>query len=139
MAFDPFTAIGNAITAGLDLLKTWFQGRQELSKQKAEVKKAEMDNRARLLRDEQSNNHEWEMANLADKDKWIRRVSFIMFASPFIIAIVAPEHVKNYFDIAISSIPNWYKVTWMAINGAVWGISSLKNPVSQIADVFLKK
>jgi hypothetical protein len=40
-----------------------------------EMKKAEQENRARLLRDKQSNNAEWEMATLTDKDKWLRRGS----------------------------------------------------------------
>ena len=45
-----------------------------------EIKKAEKENRARLMRDKQSNNHDWEMASLADKDKWLRRISFSMFS-----------------------------------------------------------
>ena len=33
-----------------------------------DIKKAEKQNRARLLRDTQSNNADWEMANLTDKE-----------------------------------------------------------------------
>jgi hypothetical protein len=46
-----------------------------------EMKKAEKQNKARLLLDTNSNNHEWEMANLTDKDKWLRRISFGIFSS----------------------------------------------------------
>lgn len=131
--------IGLIIGEVIGFVKLWWQGRQEIAKSKQEMKKAELENRARLLREEQSNNHEWEMAALTDKDKWIRRLSFIMFSAPFVVAIVSPEHVKIYFDTAISSIPNWFKDTWVAINGAIWGISALKNPISQMANAFSRK
>ena len=92
-----------------------------------EIKKAEKENRARLLRDTQSNNHDWEMASLADKDKWLRRISFGMFSAPFVWALFDPVGVETYFTIALSSVPEWWLELYGAMVGGVWGISALKN------------
>ena len=73
-----------------------------------EIKKAEKENKARLMRDEKSNNHAWEMASLADKDKWLRRLSFGMFSAPFVWALFDPVSVETYFTIALSSVPEWW-------------------------------
>lgn len=92
-----------------------------------EIKKAEKENRARLLRDKQSNNAEWEMAALTDKDKWLRRFSFGMFSAPFFWALVDPVAVEQYFNVALSAMPEWYVQIFCSMCGAVWGLSALKN------------
>ena len=101
-------------------------------KGKTEIKKAEMNNTAKLLGDEQSNNSSWEMANLTDKDKWLRRGSFLMFAMPFIWAMFDPEAVKNYFDVALEAMPEWYVKLFGIMIGGVWGVAALKNTVMGI-------
>ena len=92
-----------------------------------EIKKAEKENRARLLRDKQSNNHDWEMANLSDKDKWLRRISFSMFSAPFVWALFDPLAVEMYFTLALSAMPEWYIQLYAGMIGGVWGIAALKN------------
>ena len=92
-----------------------------------EIKKAEKENRARLLRDKQSNNHDWEMANLTDKDKWLRRISFSMFSAPFVWALFDPLAVEAYFTLALSAMPEWYIQLYAGMIGGVWGIAALKN------------
>lgn len=92
-----------------------------------EIKKAEKQNKARLMRDTQSNNHAWEMASLSDKDKWLRRMSFGMFSAPFVWALFDPVGVETYFTIALSSVPEWWLEMYGAMVGGVWGISALKN------------
>lgn len=123
----------------LGIGKTWLEGVTQKQKAKQDMQLAEMQNKQRLLLDESSNNHNWEMANLTDKDKWLRRVSFAMFACPFIIAIFAPEHIKYYFETAIAMVPEWWQKTFMSITGGVWGLSSLKNILPGVVDVFKKK
>jgi len=130
--------IGAIITAIGGFASTWINGKQKASAARAELRLAELKNKARLMADQQSNNHAWEMANLAEKDKWLRRLSFIMFASPFFVAIFAPDHVKIYFEGAISAVPLWWQKTFMAITGGIWGLSSLKNIIPGIVDVFKK-
>lgn len=131
--------IPTLFTSLISLITGWFNGQLEVQKSKIETQKAAEANKARLLSDEQSNNHAWEMAELTGADKTIRRASFICFSAPFVVAIFAPESVKHYFDVAIASIPAWYKATYMSITGAIWGISSLKNPVSQLISHFKGK
>ena len=92
-----------------------------------DIKKAEKQNRARLLRDTQSNNADWEMANLTDKDKWLRRISFGMFSAPFLWALFDPVAVEVYFTLALGAMPEWYIQLYGAMVGGVWGISALKN------------
>jgi hypothetical protein len=92
-----------------------------------EIKKAEKENRARLLSDKQTHNSEWEMASLTDKDKWLRRGSFTMFAAPFFWALYDPAGVEQYFNVALSAMPEWYIQIFCSMVGGVWGISALKN------------
>jgi hypothetical protein len=123
----------------LDIGKAWLDGFNQKQKAKQDLELAELNNKQRLLLDTQSNNHAWEMANLTDKDKWLRRVSFAMFASPFIIAIFAPEHIQYYFEHAIAMVPEWWQKTFMSITGGVWGLSSLKNILPGVVDMFKKE
>lgn len=121
------------------LAQTWLTGRNEIKKAKQEMVVEEYKNKARLMRDEQNYNHEWEMAGLVDKDKWLRRCSFIMFASPFFIAIFAPQHIEEYFKHAIAVVPKWWQEAFVIINGTVWGASSMKNILPSIIDTFKSK
>lgn len=120
----------------LKIVEDYVNGSRDLALAKQQTKMAAESNRQRLLLDKESHNHSWEMAELTNSDKWIRRISFAMFTGPFLIAIFSPESVNHYFTIGIASIPEWYKQTYMAITGAVWGISNLKNIVPSIVSVF---
>lgn len=110
-------------------ITTFNNNRTALKKADLDIKLAEKENRARLLRDENNNNHDWEMANLTDKDKWLRRMSFTMFALPFVWAFFDPSGVKEYFDVALHAMPAWYIKMFGGIVGGIWGISALKNSV----------
>lgn len=103
-----------------------------------EIKKAESANKARLLLDSQSNNSEWEMASLTDKDRWLRRGSFSMFAAPFFWALYDPAAVEQYFTIALAAMPDWYIKMFGAMVGGVWGISALKNTAPALVGGILK-
>lgn len=116
----------------IDGVKEWNNGRVELKKKHMDIKNAVAENKARLLRDVGSNNHEWEMANLEDKDRWLRRISFGMFSSPFIWALFDPDGVKEYFDIALAAMPEWYIQLYAAMVGGVWGFAALKNSIPSI-------
>ena len=94
-----------------------------------EMKKAEKQNKARLLLETNSNNHDWEMANLTDKDKWLRRISFGVFVFPLIWAAFDPIAVQAYFQVALTVMPDWYIQIVLSMVGGIWGISVLKNSV----------
>lgn len=131
--------IGAIFSTVTNLIGGWFKNKQEIQKANAEMKLAELKNKARLLIDKETNNHAWEMANLVDKDKWLRRISFGIFAAPFFVAIFAPEHVAIYFKDAIGVVPEWWQKTFVAIIGGIWGLSSLKNILPGIISAFKNK
>lgn len=110
----------------LELGRTLLGGIIEYFKGRQEIKKAYVENKARLLRDETSNNHEWEMANLVDKDKWLRRISFALFSFPVVLAYYDPPRVAEYFNIALHAMPEWYIKAYLIMVGGIWGVSELK-------------
>ena len=111
---------------------SYNENRTKLKQADLNIKLAEKTNTARLLSDEQGNNHAWEMANLTDKDKWLRRISFAMFAAPFIWALFDANAVKEYFEVALASMPEWYIQLFAAIVGGIWGFSALKNSLPAV-------
>ena len=110
-----------------NLARPLIGGAMDYFKTGQEIKAAEKENRARLLRDTETNNHEWEMAQLTDKDKWLRRISFSMFSAPFLWALFDPAGVEVYFNVALTSMPEWYVKIYASMVGGVWGVSALKN------------
>lgn len=116
----------------------WLSNRQKLAFEKQKTKIVIEQNKQRLAKDRQQYNHEWEMANLADKDRLLRWTSFIMFSAPFVVAIFAPDHIQVYFQHSLKDIPSFWKDTFIAINGGIWGLSSLKNVVPGVIGAFRK-
>ena len=120
------------------LVKPLVGGVVDYVKTGQEIKKAEKENKARLMRDTASNNHEWEMASLRDKDRRLRRISFSMFSAPFIWALFDPVGVETYFTIALSSVPEWWLELFGAMVGGVWGVSALKNTMPALVNGVVK-
>lgn len=116
----------------VNIANTWLEGRQKLQQ-------AEVNNRARLLESEASHNSEWEMAQIVDKDKWLRRISFSILSAPFLYAAYDPFVVKDYFEIALSTMPEWYIQMYVAVIGSVWGISAMKNTLGGVLGAMRKK
>lgn len=116
------------ISSIVSIVMGWFDNKKEEQKTKAAIEQ----NKQRLALEKESYNAEWEMAALANSDKWLRRISFCMFAGPLVIAIIAPGHVHNYFSYSLQAIPEWWVKTFVGINGSVWGISTLKNSITGI-------
>ena len=115
-----------------DLIKNWFEGRQKIDQAERERKIAIINTQARLASDEETHNSAWELAALADSDRFLRRISFAILAFPFLYAIKDPQAVAYYFNTALAAMPSWYVKSFMSILGAVWGISSLKNTLPAI-------
>jgi hypothetical protein len=113
-------------------IEKFISNRQEMAIEKQKTAVAIEQNKQRLALDEETHNHEWEMASLANSDNFIRRASFFMFSAPFAIAIFAPESIHIYFSHSIATIPPFWQHTWVAINGSIWGISSLKNSIPAV-------
>jgi hypothetical protein len=132
----PLAQIINII---ISFLSNWLQGRQQLSQAKQQTLLSVEQNKARLALDTEQANSSWEMAELSDADKWIRRTSFIMFSAPFVIAIFSPISIQHYFQVALASMPEWYTRTYMSITGAVWGVSQLKNTLPHVINSLKKR
>jgi hypothetical protein len=122
----------NPLSWIIDAWSSHKERKARLKEADMEIQLAEKQNRARLLQSESDNNHEWEMANLTDKDKWLRRISFTMFSAPFIWALFDPSGVKAYFEVALDAMPEWYIQLYAGMVGGVWGFAALKNSVPAI-------
>lgn len=109
----------------IEPIKIWLTTRKEKQQAKAQRDIAVINNQARLASDEQSNNHDWEMANLADKDKGLRYISYSMISLPILITVLAPERGQAIFN-NLELVPDWWVQIFIAINGGVWGIVELK-------------
>jgi hypothetical protein len=131
MSFDP-------ITAGIDLVSNIVGRVADSVKQDRDLQAAAAENKARLLRDTESHNHDWEMANLTDKDNALRRACFAIFLFPFFWAAFDPAGVTNYFQIVLAAMPEWYVQIVVAMVGGIWGISAIKNVVPSIIGQTIK-
>lgn len=127
------------ITGLFSIGKQWMENKKTEKQAKHKIKLAGLENRARLLKDKQGNNHEWEMKVLEGKDKLLQRFSFLMFSLPFIVAMFDHDKVKDYFDIGLASMPDWYIQIYVSIIGGVWGFAALKNTLPAIVNTFRKK
>jgi hypothetical protein len=122
------------ITTIIGLVTKTFGNWQSLKTERFNTKMEIEKNKQRLAQDKQTYNHDWEMASLADKDKSLRWVSFVLFSAPFIVAMFAPHHVKDYFDQSLNAIPVWWEKTYMGMMAGIWGIASLKNAIPAIVE-----
>ncbi len=114
------------------LVSALVGGVSDLFKDKRALKKAEVDNKIRLMQSEQSHNQDWEMASLQDKDKWLRRISFAIFIWPITpIAAIAPEWIIEYYA-ALKVIPEWNLQLIMIMIGGIWGVAELKQSLPGI-------
>lgn len=107
-----------------------INGVVEIKKAKHTRKLAVINNQARLATDEQSNNHEWEMANLQDKDNALRWCSFWLFALPIVITVISPEWGAKIFT-NLEIVPEWFVQTLIAMIGGIWGMTELKKAAPQ--------
>ena len=109
------------------IIQGFFGDWQAKRQNQRDIDKAIADNKIRLAQSEQTHNEEWEMAALQGSDKWLRRVSFFFWSWPLAWAYFSPEAAKAYFTDSLSGLPDWYVGGYLAITGAVWGISALKS------------
>ena len=105
-----------------DIAGDWKSKRADKRKLNAAV----TENKIRLASSKQSHNQNWEMAQLEGKDDLLRRVSFVLLSFPIVWAFVDPVKVEAVFNTALAAIPDWYQYMYVAMIGAIWGISELR-------------
>ncbi len=113
------------------VISTVLERKREKSKAKHERAMAVINNQARLAQSTLEFNHSWEMASLQDKDKVLRNVSFFLFTFPLVITSISPETGKVLFA-NLELVPEWLMHIYFYMIAGVWGISALKDNVSQI-------
>ena len=121
-----------------NLAGTFIKNRAEKSMAKHKLELNVLENKARLALAEHEANSEWEMAQLQDKDKILRWFSYTMFTAPIVITVVNPDWGRRIFE-NLEYAPSWVVEVWIAMNGAVWGLSSLKNVVPSVVGSIRKK
>jgi len=112
--------------------KEWMAGRTKIKEAKLDIKLAEMENTARLLREKEGFNAQWEQAQLKQTSKTLRLSSFVILSTPFVAAVFVPERVNEYFTVALAAIPVWFVQMYMSIIGAIWAIGELKNSLPSL-------
>lgn len=113
------------------LASSFMNKQAEKAQAKHKLEMAIIENKARLAAAKDQANADWEMAQLEDKDKVLRWFSYTMFTAPIVITVVSPEWGKQIFQ-NLEYAPSWVVEVWIAMNGAVWGLSSLKNVVPSV-------
>jgi len=109
----------------------WLKNRAEVAQAEHKREISVINNQARLAGDIETHNHQWEMASLNNKSAGLRYFSYAVFAMPIVVTVVSPANGKQIFD-NLALVPDWWTHTFIAINGAVWGIIELKNAAPQL-------
>jgi hypothetical protein len=115
------------LSALIDIGRNWFDSWQADQENARKVKAAAAESRARLLLDQQANNHEWEIRALEGRDAWLRRLSFAAWSAPLLWAYFDPQGAARYFNESLAALPDWYVGGYLGITGAIWGIVELKS------------
>lgn len=135
MTLNPFKLVGQILGAAAKPVTQYLENKKALGLAKHEMKLAGINNRTRLLMSELEANHEWEMKALETSPKGLKYFSFTMFSAPIVATILAPTYgAELWTNLAL--VPDWFKGTWVTINGAVWGLASLKDSGVSLKTVF---
>ena len=129
------------LTALVALGTTLLDGVVQHFKGKQDIQKAITENKIRLALSDQSHNHEWEMAQLADRG-WKDDVLFYAFLAMFVWAGFKPETAKEFFA-NLSILPEWFVETWMWLVASIVGVKKigeyLPSALNGIKQVLTKK
>lgn len=113
LIIDAVAQLGTALVKGVS---GFFERRHK-------IKEAETENRARLLRDEQSNNHEWEMRSLTNAG-WKDDVLFYAIVGMYIYSAFDPEgSVKVFTNWEL--IPEWFRQITFWTVASVLGVKKI--------------
>lgn len=121
MAFDPFTAVGEAVKAGFDLWKTKTEAKAKITQVEAEAKATAMTKAA-----EQEGAWENIFAEQA-ATSWKDEYWTIVLSIPMILCFFGPRAVAVVRDgfAALAMTPAWYQGTVLAAVGGAFGLRAL--------------
>lgn len=127
--------IGPIFTA----ISTFFTWQKEKAVMRHKRDIAAIEANVKALDNAQTSLSYWETAQLKDKDKFLRRFSFLLMTTPVVYAIIDPDAVKYYFDVALASMPEWYLKLYVGVVGAVWGIHASRDAILGLISVLFNK
>lgn len=131
-------SILSIISPVTSIITSLIDRKREKTKARHDRDLAVINNQARLASSKAEFNHSWEMASLKDKDVFLRNLSFILFTSPVLIAVLAPVYAAEMFT-NLKQIPEWLLHIWFYMISGVWGIATLKDSVTEIVHNIRKK
>lgn len=110
----------------LPLISSWLAGRQRVNDKKLDLKLADLENKADLLRSKEQYNNDWEIRSLTHSPTFLRSASFTLFSLPIVITVISPEHGAEVWT-NLDVVPDWFKAVYLSMVGGIWGIVELKN------------
>lgn len=105
-------------------ITTAFGYFKEKTKAKHELEMASIKAKTEVVLSRERANSEWELAQLRDKDKFLRWAAFMLFASPLLAALINPEWGK-YVQSAWHSLQDWQANALSGICLSVFGLKSI--------------
>jgi hypothetical protein len=113
-----------------DMVSGWFslKKQQYATQQAAEVTR----------QTQQSNMNSWELAEIANSDKWLRRILFTIVVWPIVYCNFNPMQVHIYFEQLCAAVPGWWISLFVLVFSAVFGISPARNLILSIIAQFKK-
>jgi len=124
-----FKFVGNLATGGVfgavsGLLGQGISSVTDIIKRRQDLKNAKAENEARLLRDEQSHNHAWEMNALTNAG-WKDEALFLLIMAMWVYSAIDPDGAKVVFDNWKESIPEWYQKITMWLVASILGVKKI--------------
>lgn len=102
----------------------WLSNRKAIGEKKLDVKLADLENQARLLRDTQQANTSWETEQIKQADRWARRFLLASLWFPFYAWWVDPARAADYFKF-VAEAPPWYTGLCVSATMAVFGLRKM--------------
>lgn len=123
--------IGAVISAVGGVAKAAIEGRKEKTIAKNKLAVADLENRAALMRDRESNNAAWEMAAMRESGRALKWASFSLFALPIIVTVIAPffgaNTIVGQMWENMRLVPEAWMKTYYLMTSSIWGIHALKD------------
>lgn len=107
----------------LGLGKAIVDGISGAVKRRQKIKEAETNNRARLLENKESHNHEWEMRSLTNVG-WKDDVLFYAIVAMYVYSAVDPEGAAKVFK-NWEAIPEWFRTITFWMVASVLGVKKI--------------
>ncbi len=116
----------NPIKIIWSIVKAIFEGLKKRSQETQDLKLAEIKARKEMVLSKQLAVAQWELAQLVDKDKPLRFLSFVLFSSPFWSGFFGPDFHQYALGLWHSLTPFQENILAM-ICAAVFGRKTIPN------------